>query len=298
MSPALATLLDSLVDYAGLFPPAQLAMADAVPAHATYLTGPHRALLGRFIVPLARLGEFEQAHARLPDVQRAGWQLSVLTGPDLAADSAAIHAYNLRHPEAPIVSIEAKATTSAEIAQLHRTLPTALEVWIEIPAAAPDLAALLAAAKATGRGAKLRTGGVTPEAFPSARGVLRFLRTCHEAGLVLKATAGLHHPLRGDFRLTYATDSAKARMFGFLNLALTAALIQAGGTDADALALLEESDPAAFTLEPEAILWRGHRLSVETLATTRLRLFRSFGSCSFTEPLEGLQTLSWLRRSI
>lgn len=297
MSPALATLLDSLVDYAGLFPPAQLAMAEAVPAHAAYLTGPDRALLGRFIVPVARLGEFEQTHARLPDAQRTGWQLSVLTGTDLAADGAAIHAYNIRHPEAPIVSIEAKATTLAEIEHLHRALPAALEVWVEVAAAAPDLPALLAAIKAAGRGAKLRTGGVTPEAFPSARGVLRFLRTCHEAGLVLKATAGLHHPLRGDFRTTYAADSAQARMFGFLNLALASALIRAGATDADALALLEESDAATFTLEPEAIVWRGHRLGVETLAATRLRLFRSFGSCSFTEPLEGLQALSWLRRS-
>ena len=50
-----------LIDYAGLFPPAALAMDDAVGRYARP-TGAGRDawMLGRFIVPASRLGEFEQ----------------------------------------------------------------------------------------------------------------------------------------------------------------------------------------------------------------------------------------------
>lgn len=290
----LAPLLDSLVDYAGLFPPAKLAMTEAVQNHASYLTGPHRAVLGRFVLPLANLAEFEDACAHLHVSERRGWHLSVIGTADPTADRDAILAFNARLPEAPIVALEAKAGNAAEIARLASVLPPSLEIWIELAPRAADLPALLAAVKSAGRGAKLRTGGVTPEAFPSAADVVRFLRLGHEAGVVLKATAGLHHPLRGDHRLTYEPGSPRGRMFGFLNVFLGAALIRHGGSDADARALLEESDARAFNLGADALEWRAHRFTAAELADTRKHLCRSFGSCSFTEPIEGLQELSWL----
>jgi len=110
----------------------------------------------------------------------------------------------------------------------------------------------------------------------------------------MKATAGLHHPLRGAYRLTYAPDSPTGRMFGFLNVLLAAALVHAGGSDADALALLDDGDASHFAAAPDALAWRGHRFTAPQLDATRRTLCRSFGSCSFTEPLEGLQELRWL----
>ncbi|MBA4137761.1 MAG: hypothetical protein C0518_10635 [Opitutus sp.] len=291
---ALAPLLDSLIDYAGLFPPAKLTMPDAVWAYARYLTGPDRSLLGRFIVPLARLGEFESAYAQLPGEQTRGWRLSVIGGPDSAADWDVIHAFNSRHADARIVSVETKAATAAEVLRAVSSLPPIVEAWVELAPNSPELASLLAAVRSTGRGAKLRTGGVTPEAFPAARDVVNFLRACHDAGVMLKATAGLHHPLRGEFRLTYEANAPSGRMFGFLNVFLTATLIHTGGIEADALALLEESEARAFNVTPEFVAWRGHRFTADQLAATRKNFCRSFGSCSFTEPLEGLRQNSWL----
>lgn len=297
---AASSLLDSLVDYAGLFPPAQLAMVEAVRNHAGYLAGPHRAALGRFVVPLARLAEFEAAFAALPPTQQTGWRLSVLAGANPADDVGAIAAFNARHADARIVSVETKVSAPdapiapADIARLVAPFPPSLEVWVELAPTAPDLPALIDAVRATGRGAKLRTGGVTPDAFPAPAVVARFLRECHRVGVVLKTTAGLHHPLRGDYRLTYEPGSATGKMFGFLNVFLAAALVHAGGSDADALALLDESDPCVFTVAPDALAWRGHRFTAVQLATTRRTLCRSFGSCSFTEPVEGLQQIHWL----
>ena len=74
----LPALLDSLIDYAGLFPPVKLPMADAVRNHAAYLGGSQAAKLGRFIVPAARLPEFEAAYTSLSDHGKSGWRLSLL----------------------------------------------------------------------------------------------------------------------------------------------------------------------------------------------------------------------------
>ena len=293
---ALAALLDSLIDYAGLFPPAKLPMPEAVRQHAAYLRGPQAASLGRFIVPLARLTEFETAHAALAEAGKntAPWQLSVIAGVQPAADWAAIRDFHARQSRGRIVSVETKAGTPAEVAASVAGLPETLEAWIEISPAAPNLAALLAAVQATGHGAKLRTGGVTPEAFPTPAAVARFLALCHGLGLVFKVTAGLHHPLRGDYRLTYEPGSPRGRMFGFLNVFLAATLLHHGGREADACALLDDSDAAQFRATPDALAWRQHHFTLAQLTAARQHFCRSFGSCSFTEPLEGLHELHWL----
>lgn len=291
---AVSALLEGLIDYAGLFPPAKLPMQDAVRNFATYRSGAQRSALGRFIVPMARLAEFESAYAALPSNAAEGWRLSVIASAQPAEDWANILAFNTRHSAAKIVAVETKAASAAQVLEAVGGLPPLIEAWVEISPAAPDLAPLLDAVKSTGRGAKLRTGGVTPDAFPPSRDVLRFMSTCRDAGVVFKATAGLHHPIRGDYRLTYEPDSQTGTMFGFLNLFLAATLMHLGGTEADALALLEEKDAGKFTTTDAEIRWRDHRFGAEQIHAARQQFCRSFGSCSFTEPVEGLQELQWL----
>ena len=83
---SLHILLNSLIDYAGLFPPSGLDMAKAVANYAGYRQSPHCWALGRFIVPSARLQEFEQHF--VPG--RHPWHLSALIGTDPAGDLAHI----------------------------------------------------------------------------------------------------------------------------------------------------------------------------------------------------------------
>lgn len=61
MNKPLRFLLENLIDYAGLFPPAELPMAEAVKNFAAYRQSEHSWMLGKFIVPASRLEEFEQA---------------------------------------------------------------------------------------------------------------------------------------------------------------------------------------------------------------------------------------------
>ena len=86
MTDSLFALTAGVVDYAGLFPPAALAMAPAVEAYAHYLADPHQAMLGRFVIPVARLTEFDRVAAEhLPRGERSTpWALTALVGPDPA----------------------------------------------------------------------------------------------------------------------------------------------------------------------------------------------------------------------
>lgn len=293
--PAPTALFHALVDYAGLFPPAKLPLREAMQNYASYLAGPHRALLGRFVVPLGRLDEFSREFAALAPAERAReWQLSVLTGPDGARDWAVLQEFSRAHDIVRVTAVETKASTPDEARAATNGFPSSLEVWIEIAADAAALPELLATVREHGRGAKIRTGGVTADAFPPAGQVVRFFRACRDAGVTCKATAGLHHAWRGEYRLTYEPESPRATMHGFLNVFLAAALLHGGGPDADAIALLEDRERANFTADSDAITWRGHRFDDELLASTRRSLCRSFGSCSFTEPVQDLQELHWL----
>lgn len=294
---AIRTLLAESIDYAGLFPPAGLDMLSAVGNFARYRTGPDAWALGRFVLPVNRLDEFESAAAHhLPLVPAAQpWRLSVLTGPDLAADLKLITGFEQRHsrPGEPAVladTIEVKATSETGIEDIMREVPRALQVYIEIPIDRDPHQLLTAMARLGGR-AKVRTGGVTEDAFPRTADLVRFLRSSVQGGVAFKATAGLHHPLRAEYRLTYAADSPVGAMFGFLNLFLAAALLRSGMSDSEATRLLEERSPEAIKVSGRGISWNNHRLDLGALRQARSDGLISFGSCSFTEPLSDLAAL-------
>src|SRR5271169_6068701 len=83
---ASGVLLRELIDYAGLFPPASLSMAQSAANYDAYLESRWNWILGRFIVSVARLEEFEQAWAALPvsaEKKVSNWRLSVLIGADV-----------------------------------------------------------------------------------------------------------------------------------------------------------------------------------------------------------------------
>jgi len=289
---AVAALLDGLVDFAGLFPPAAQPMPAAVAAYARYVNGPERAKLGRFVVPVARLGELVSVVDALPGGSAPGsnapWRLSVLA---VANDAATLAAFDAEHGGRLVIdTVEAKAASVAEVGQLGAALGRRYFVYVEIPAQ-DDPAPLVAAIKAEGFRAKIRTGGVVAEAFPAPADVLRFLAACADARVPFKATAGLHHPLRGEFALTYAADSSSGTMFGFLNVFLAAVLLHAGAPRGDLVALLEERDPRSIAADDARIRWRGLTVTTAQIAAARATFAGSFGSCSFEEPVRELSTL-------
>lgn len=295
----LIPLLASAIDYAGLFPPAALDMATAVRQYAEYRSSPDAWALGRFVVPVARLEELEREAGPLaPKDPAEPWRLSALLGPAAAEELHALGEFNCRHarPGTAALSadvVEARADSVEAIDQLLAGLPRWAQAYVEIPLNR-DPAPLVAAIARHGARAKVRTGGVTADAFPSGADLARFLRACTAAGVPFKATAGLHHPLRAEYRLTYAPDSATGTMFGFLNVFLAAALLRRGLSDPDAVRLLEERSADAFRFSADPIEWRGHRLDRAAVEEARTGGIAAFGSCSFTEPVAELRGMGLL----
>src|SRR5205814_323936 len=93
-------------------------------------------LLGRFVVPVARLGEFERAayeRLRAADAAGAPWRIAALAGADLAADVDAVADFNARHAmgddggAAVIDAVELKADDVAGVAAAARVVPNELD---------------------------------------------------------------------------------------------------------------------------------------------------------------------------
>jgi hypothetical protein len=290
MTQCLATLLRAIVDYAGLFPPAALSMRDAVRNYAEYRASGDAWMLGRFIVPVSRLTEFEHEAARLLPKDLSPWKLSVLATSALSHDIAAIQEFNSRYIGATIDTIELKATRIEEILAAASLIPKTFVVFVEIPIA-NDPSSLVQTIAHVGVNAKMRTGGVSAEAFPSSGDIVRFVHVCVKNNVQFKATAGLHHPIRATYNLTYEPNSAQGKMFGYLNVFLAAAFMKNGLPPHEAVALLEEESADAFRFDDEGVAWRTHRLNVREVSHARLEAAVSFGSCSFREPVEDLHKI-------
>jgi hypothetical protein len=298
---SLGALLHKLVDYAGIFPPAGLGMQQAVENFASYRHSAHSWMLGRFVVPLSRLGEFENSCVGLSDEETRGepWRLSVLLGSDVKAEMEKIRWFNERctapssGPSLRIESTESKAASVEEIIRVAELIPSTIESYFEVPLT-DELPALVAEIRKVRRRAKIRTGGETAPLFPSCRQISFFLEVCAAERIPFKATAGLHHPVRSMQRFTYKPNSEMGIMHGFLNVFLAAAFVRNGMNAGDAETLLDETSADAFLFDADGISWRGQRLTSQAILSSRQSFCTSFGSCSFLEPITDLQALRLL----
>lgn len=300
---SIRSFLAGIVDYAGLFPPAALGMEAAVRNYAEYRNGDDCDLLGRFVVPAARLDEFRDVSRRLLDhsERSAPWRLSGIAGDDVIAARKAILEFNCApapgngSDSSPAVcdAVELHARTEADIAEGVRAFPGSFRLFFEI-AVDTHPEPLLDAVARHSASAKIRTGGVTEAAFPFASRIIQFIGVCSRLGVPFKATAGLHHALRSSYPLTYDAGSQSAMMFGYVNLFLAAAFIHTGMDEPLAREVLEEQSADAFLFSKDGVSWHGHNLGLPDLAATRAQLALSFGSCSFREPVDEARALHLL----
>lgn len=298
---SLRVLLTGILDYAGLFPPAKLDMAETVRNYARCRESAESWMLGRLIVPVARLEEFERAAVELlpPNDDEDMWLVSALTAPAgdeaFARDMETILAFNERHLEAEfgaayIDVVEIKASSPQAIDRAVAAIPEELYPYFEIPADG-DVRGLVAALAGQEAGAKIRTGGLDPAAVPSTDAVARFIWACAAAEVPIKATAGLHHPLR------HHAPAFGGHMHGFLNVFGAACVAWSERPEVQVLErVLREERPEAFAFDDEDLSVAGHRLTTEAVEEARERFAHSFGSCSFDEPREDLMNLNLLEK--
>ncbi|HZZ65807.1 MAG TPA: hypothetical protein VFE17_09935 [Candidatus Baltobacteraceae bacterium] len=279
------TLLNELVDYAGLFPPARLAMADAVPEYIGARTGAYAWMLGRFIVPFSRAGELVE---RSP--QGSSLELSVILDGGVADLAQVPHSIGPHRVKAVEVVLQPE-----EVEQFART--RARSAVAEIPAYiefqrngswSDRVVAMMHSVKAVQAGAKVRCGGVNAGAFPSCEELALFIEAACREDVPFKATAGLHHPF------PHTDPASGVRMHGFMNLLTCTALARAAAPRAQLIAALKCADVSAFGFDDQSVTFQGETMDVQAIAAMRQRSFVSYGSCSFEEPVDDLRALGIL----
>ena len=300
-------LLERLIDDAGLFPPAALAMRPALRAHARHAESAYWWVSGRFVLPASRVDEFAAARS----LESAPLDLSVVLdaaalgakGDTVRADLERVERARAL-PGVTVSSLEARlpnlpfddALTARLIADVVERYPSDnIAFWYESGYDAgwstpPDQwLAVIASARHTAPanlmfGAKVRCGGERPGATPSVADLAAFVVAAHAHDVPWKATAGLHHPFRG----VRGVDGGVVP-HGFLNLFIAAATLHAGALEpAQVTDVLAEQDPLAFVVDPAHAAWREVKVEAEQIAAARERCV-AFGSCSFDEPVNDLR---------
>lgn len=303
---------DELVDYAGLFPPAERGVDAAVAEYDDARRSAAAWMLGRFIVGAPQAAAVVSAWTA--HTSRDALRLSVIAGVERDArrwfDSMRValetigglraeRSVSVEALEIPLAAPpSARETFEAPIAQLRAALDRAglgdLPAYVELPEHPRRdelLPGAMAALARTRLGAKIRCGGVVAAAFPSVDAVAGFIGTAVAHSVAFKATAGLHHPVRHENAATGFV------MHGFLNL--LAAAIFAPIADAGELRrIVAEEDPSAFAFDELGFRWRDRRANVDDLRRARATAFAGYGSCSFSEPVDDLTALGMLPAAI
>jgi hypothetical protein len=282
-------LLGRILEYAGLFPPAGLEMENALRNYQSYAQTDEFWLLGGFVLPANRLGEFAVALEKVWGTeQERPWTLKVVCAGETADDLRAIEEF--QQGAVFIGSLEAKAADARAAREALERLPAARSRYVEFP---PERASeVLPVLAEYGARAKIRMGGLTAETVPPVEVVARFLLACARERVAWKATAGLHHAVRGMREL--APGGPRVAMHGFVNLFLAGALAFFAADERALVKTLKEEDSAAFKLEDEVIRWHDNALIGDQIEKARSELAIGFGSCSFEEPVADLKAMGWL----
>ncbi len=323
IAPGLRAFLQRIVDYAGMFPPADLPLHEAMENFLSYRTEPERWMLNRFVVPTRRLDElrpFRKAIASNPPVG-----LSVL-GQGGATEEAFLEAFTADldridtciedhkshvRPDVMEVRLPASLLDPFDAEPVARFLDAVdstlarhglahLDIFFEVPltndtvSQLPDVLHAFASANANQPvpeqsilGLKIRCGGMEPELFPSVEHVAAAIVACRDTGVRFKGTAGLHHPAR------HHDEQYEVMRHGFFNVFGAAVLAAEHNLDADGVAaILREESAETFTFTQEGMQWGPLSASVEDISHSRSVLAHSFGSCSFEEPVDDLRALN------
>jgi len=303
LAASLRALLARAIDYAGMFPPCQLELEPSLKNQAQYLRTADAWMLSTFVLPVGQFGAAKQFLTEFDPLHPL--QVSAL-GPK--TENAAAFREALVKTDAAIRSLSTHNVDLVSVSQLEMFLPHDVDsrllsearlilgslpaFWEAPPSRAEQAISLVAELNSNADlptfGYKLRSGGVTADAFPTSAQIAQALVTPVTHQVPIKFTAGLHHPLR-QYR-----EEVQTKMHGFLNVIGAAVLAAEYKWDApQAVVMLEDENADSFSFTDEFFAWREWGIDITRLQDRR-KFVTSFGSCSFDEPREDLRALGFL----
>lgn len=318
--------MEEIIDYAGLFPPADLSLDTSIQKYSSYRKSEDAWMLSRFIIPAARLSELEpyreilfqesppfafsvlgkgtetvsEYRKQLEDVIRNIEQFHETHG-----DRVTTEILEIKLPREAVFASDPELmmnifSETAKRFDASEKLPNNLffegffdKNWKK------EIRLVLEVMNRHNQGFegntlqelgfKLRCGGVEAHMFPSVEQVAFTLNRAREYNLPMKCTAGLHHPIR------HYADSVQTKMHGFFNVFGGAMLGYAHDLSDEELAeIIREQDPEHFSFTDEGFHWKNKTVSTKDITELREVALISFGSCSFDEPREDLEKLELL----
>ncbi len=307
MTNSLKIFLSQIVDYAGMYPPANLPLEEAFGNFVLYQQAEEAWMLSRFIIPAKRLEELPRFYGSLSFsmLGRGGKDAGEFLE-NLKLDIYDIQAFREMHgvdAHADMFEVALPASELNDVERAHDLVNSAAEVlnkngltvFFETPSGegwqmrADKLMRFLKKFKDRHIGFKLRTGGVVADAFPSTEQVAWAIASVRDAGVPMKCTAGLHHPVR------HFNEGVQTKMHGFLNVFCAGVLAVTNYLSIDQIQdILEDEDPASFVFDESGFEWKDLRVVTADILHARQQ-FASFGSCSFDEPREDLRALGLLK---
>lgn len=298
MKASLKNFMTGLIDYAGLFPPASLEIQTVLDNYTAYLESEDGWMLGRCILPASQL--YRVAY-------HPGFRCSVIVSPavpqeefdqlvNFSAMKGRVEMVETRLPE----NITSPEGFSDYFLQLHSKLRHAglqdVQLFVEAKNAA-DAAAGIASFNNSRSGSevirdvgyKLRCGGMEKQVFPSPEKVSEVISICREHDIPIKFTAGMHLPFRN-----YSAE-IKVMQHGFINIFGAALLCWACNLSIkEVIECLRDENAGHFHFLNESFSWKNKMIPISDIKRLRQSRVISFGSCSFTEPVEGLRSLGLL----
>ena len=294
-------LLTRSIDYAGMFPPCSLDLAPALKNQAEYARSADSWMLSAFVLPVAKFGEagrvvsqFDKQHPLRVSALGAKTDNFANFQTELKGAAETIRAFQNEHLDlVSVAQLEMVLPKDVDLGKLTDAgsvlADLKVQTFWETPAELADQTiTLLARMKRPSFGYKLRTGGVTADAFPSSVQIARAILASTRHHVPIKFTAGLHHPIL-QFR-----DEVKTEMHGFLNV-IGAGVLSAEHhwDEAQTVDMLEDQNAKSFEFHDTVFAWRDWEITLDRIKARR-KFITSFGSCSFDEPREDLRQLGLL----
>ncbi len=314
---SLKLFASALIDYAGLFPPANLELAQAFHNFVFYRQSEYNWMLNKFIIPAGKLGELSEILKGMEiddviplSVLGTGGETSAKFSENLGKDTENIKGILKSHPgvlsfdvlearlpkdlfekdnDDDLLDLMINASDDLEKA-FGRNIPVFYEASLgdEYENAIIRVVESIASLN-KGCGFKLRTGGVVPAAFPPEGQIAFAIMTCCEFGVPMKCTAGLHHPIK------HFNEGVNSYMHGFFNVFGAGILAYTNNLDEEELLdVLNDEDPYEFVFKESGLEYNEIEISNAEIKEAREKFIVSYGSCSFDEPIEDLKTMELL----
>jgi len=312
-SKSIHAFLSQIIDYAGLYPPANLPLDEAIRNFVKYQKDADVWMLSRFVIPAKRLIDLSKlAEQIFPRDGILSFSVLGQGGKDageflqnLRLDIASILAFRDLHGAGVVADVFEAALPISVLGYQADALDlvnkttdvlnkNGLTVFFEAPfgegwqSRAEKLIKSLRKIKDKHIGFKLRTGGVTPDAFPTTEQVTWAISATRDGGVPMKATAGLHHPIR------HYNESVQTKMHGFINVFGAGILAVTNNLSTQQIEpILEDENAADFIFDETGFSWKDLRVATSEISSARHQIV-SFGSCSFDEPREDLRSIGLL----